>query len=155
MASNFVNFAYMIFVTPNGKGYGCFAIKKLGRNMFSVAASFCSPFDVLKFDKNKARMIAKNRLGSDNTKVDIKIDDAFNDDFQTIHHILFESTDMDFPNWAVRAYLDGAYYLTLRNDNMSYFDMVYDKDMSDVYFRKYFNDYGKMHIGKYFNGLPF
>ena len=62
---NYINYAYVILITPTGNGYACYAIKKLDKNKFSVAASYCSPKDAKHFNKKKSRMIAKSRLNDE------------------------------------------------------------------------------------------
>jgi len=135
MDKEFVNFAYMIFITPQGKGYGCFAIKKLAHNTFKVAASFCSPKDANKFDKRKARKIAGNRLNTEGCFIDLSLDDDIKDEFKTMHHKIFDS-EMNIPNWAETAYADEAYSLTLLESNKSFYQLVEEFDLAQEFFKR-------------------
>lgn len=135
MDKEFVNFAYIIFITPQGKGYGCFAIKKLAHNTFKVAASFCSPKDSNHFDKKKARIIATNRLKTEGCFIDVSLDDDIKDDFATMHHKIFNS-EMNMPYWAIDAYTDEAYSLTLLESNKSFYQLVEEFDLAQDFFKR-------------------
>lgn len=145
MDNNFVNFAYIIFVTSFGKGYGCFAIRKLEKNKFRIASSFCNPRDANKFDKKRARMIASNRLNTAGCYVDISIDESLKDDFATLHHKLF-SSHLNIPDWAMDAYYMQAYSLTLSESRKSYFQLVEELDLSYSYFEKMYKNNDKQYF---------
>lgn len=134
---DYINYTYMIFVTPRGKGYGCFAIKSLEKNSFRVAASFCHPADASRFNKKKARLIANNRLNDKDCYVDISAD---TDDPKELLKVIFNLTNLNIPNWAYNAYYVGAYYSGLHTNNMSYMAMVYDLDLFAEYYPKIYNN---------------
>ena len=58
-------FTYAIFPTPKGKTYGCFAIERQSENQYKVSvALFAYNADRQMFSKKGLRLIAKNRLNS-------------------------------------------------------------------------------------------
>ena len=133
MNKDFINFAYMIFVTPYGKGYGCFAIQQPEAGKYKVASSFCSTWDANKFNKKKARMIALNRLKTPGSFIEFELDKELKDDFRTLQNIIFKS-DMNIPGWAYNAHDYDAYYFTLKENRKAYFAMVDELNLDGVYF---------------------
>ena len=145
MNKDFVNYAYMIFATPYGKGYGCFAVQTISPGNFKVAASFCSFWDARRFSKKKARLIALNRLKTDGCFVEVSLDKDLKDDFRTLSNLIFKS-DLNIPNWARDAYDIDAYYFTLKENSKAFFVMVSDLNLDGIFFER-------LYKAMYDNGL--
>jgi len=110
-------FVYAIFLTPNGKGYGCFAIKKGDvHNSFLVGASYCHPNDRRSFRKKIARDIAVGRAANKFT-----FDPELNlDSLHVVSHAITAKTgSIDMPSWAERAYDVGSFSYKLSLDRYS------------------------------------
>ena len=111
-----VVYVYAIFLTPNGKGYGCFAIKKTEElNKFLVGASYCHPSDSNKFSKSLARDIALGRATKEYIfDLELKLDSIF------IAKNAISGTDqIEMPYWAEKAYDVGSFCFKLSNDKYS------------------------------------
>ena len=114
-------FTYAIFVTNEGKGYGCFAIRKEhGTNNYKVAGSFCNPIgkcnpakDIF-FSKEKARQSSMERLNSDWV---LTIQNENNDYGEIIASYLSSCTLV--PVWAKNAYNRKRVVHTLEMDNLN------------------------------------
>ena len=132
---NYINYAYVILITPTGKGYACYAIKKLAKNSFSVAASYCSPKDAKHFNKNKSRLIAKSRLNDENSCITIELEEGEDDCFKTIHSKVISNHTFNMPTWAWTAYFNGAYSLSLRKNNQSFYQFVEQMELAPDFFR--------------------
>ncbi len=115
-------YMYMLFLTPAGKGYGCFAIDKLATDKFKVAASFCSPFDRKKFNKKQARNMAFGRLNKSGVEVVLEADDKKNILLQVVEEAM--QTALLVPKWAVQAICMNAFSVSLSNDHLSYEDLL-------------------------------
>ena len=123
----YILYTYVLFLTPEGKGYGCFAIKKLAFNKYQVAGSFCSPYDRKRFSKPKARLIATNRLLSGNS-VEITTDSELE---LTTHGIIAKiKQDMllSIPGWAKMAFELDA-HCSLKHDCICYEALVDEFDL--------------------------
>lgn len=142
LQNEFVQYAYVIFVTPYGKGYGCFAIKAEETTeyninkpkMYSIASAFHAPMNfetgkVKQFDKTSLRRIATQRLQNLHT-IDISLSTPYPTIKELLDAALVEMQTL--PSWAERAYFDRHYFLTLKNSNMNWIQMV---DKLDAYKR--------------------
>ncbi len=124
-----VGFIYVIFITPIGKGYGCFAIETKGNNSFRVAASFCHPDDRAVFSKKKARELASERLAESN------FDYSFNEEVTVeysgivIRAFADPHNPIQTPSWVREAFSTDAFIFTLRADNNSIVDFIYRLDL--------------------------
>jgi len=142
-----VNFAYVIYLTPFGKGYGCFALKELSKNNFRVSTTFCSPRDRKNFDKAKARKVALGRLNSDDYAMEVSLDEDILPKvgiFTLIYAKFFKDLEKlpgSVPQWAIDANDMSAFSLTLREDNVPFIDLVDDMDLSSTFFEKHYNWY--------------
>jgi len=110
-----VNYVYAIFVTPAGKGYGCFAIKRTDNpNSFLVGASYCHPSDRNRFRKKIARNMAAGRANKAvSFDKELKLDSI-----NVVDHMLY-SDKLPMPSWANRAYNIGSFTYRLRADQHS------------------------------------
>lgn len=130
------NFSYMIFVTPFGKAYGCFAIRKISKDLFRIAASFVSPVNSKNWKKKISRDIVSGRLEKEDHYIELPMHEDWSDEFSKYYSVLF--TDYCFklkiPNWAINCYYNDAYCLSLKEDNLPFKDMVYNKNLADLYF---------------------
>ena len=109
-----VVFTYIIYLTPFGKGYGCFAIKKTeDYNKFLVGASFCHPSDRNKFRKDISRNIALGRATKEfSFDEELKLDTLF-----VVNYLLYNYKIDYVPYWAEKSYDIGTYFHKLSNDN--------------------------------------
>lgn len=134
-----IEFMYVIFLTAFGKGYGCFAFDKanISSGEVRVAASFCNPNDRSLFNKEDARVLAKNRLSKDEAILFLEYDTEYGYDFdnETIASLYFEknmpwligdvkpistaSTIADIPKWVQKCIVRNAYSFTLKEDCFS------------------------------------
>jgi len=125
-----VNYVYTIFITPAGKGYGCFSIKKTDvQNKYLVGASFCHPSDKTKFKKKIAREMAVGRANEAvSFDKDLKLDTI-----NVIEHML-SSKKIKMPSWANRAYNIGSFTYKLKADqyNVNSLLKILFKDNNDI-----------------------
>jgi len=107
---------YAIFATPQGKGYGCFAIRhNKGEKKYIVAASFCHPSDRKVFSKKEARMKALSRLNSKQWVVELESE---NHNFAEIIKLAMESSSKT-PSWASKTLKNKHYFHTLAEDRFT------------------------------------
>jgi hypothetical protein len=134
-----IQYMYYIFVTPLGKGYGCFSIKNTeAPGVFEVSSSFCHPTDRKLFRKSIARRAAdahrdrpretrieKLSLMGKKTKVLVNVapDEKGNFDTPTIVEEAIQQ-GVDMRSWAMAAYKRGLFYKTLKNDCATWAKMV-------------------------------
>ena len=105
-----VTYVYAIFLTPFGKGYGCYAIKSTDKpNTFLVGASYCHPSDRKNFRKKLGRDIAIGRATTEYSfDPELKVD--------TINIITHVLRNAEMPYWAERAYNIGSFSFKLSAD---------------------------------------
>ena len=115
-------YMYMLFLTPSGKGYGCFAIDKLATNKFKVAASFCSPHDRKKFSKKQARDMALGRLHKSGVEVELDTEEKKNILLQVVEEAI--QTECFVPKWVVQSLCMNAFSVSLSYDCLSYEDLL-------------------------------
>jgi hypothetical protein len=137
-----INYTYMIFITPQGKGYGCFAIEQVNDSEYKLAASFCHPNDRKLFSKALAREIAARNL----TKVGdgkqpyqlYSIDKDVGVDNKTVIYKAIEDGENPFPlpSWAKRAYVRDAYAFSLSLDNQSVDNFIDFLDLAPSFVRE-------------------
>ncbi len=137
---NKTQYAYYIFVTSMGKGYGCYSIKQVDQDdkyvKFVVSASYCHPSDRKNFSKKVARDIADSRR--DRPKVrrieNLKTVGQLSSVVVDIPVANKEDTHMIVDNallcglevrpWAATAYNKGLYFKTLTYDHLNWQSLV-------------------------------
>lgn len=108
-------FSYMIFSTPMGKGYGCFAIRHTkGDDTYEVSCAFCHPNDRAVFSKPEARHKAYNRLNSNQWVTEVKSEN--NNYAEIIRKAVLASNKA--PSWAIKAIKNGVASHTLKQDHL-------------------------------------
>jgi hypothetical protein len=136
-----VVFVYQIYLTPIGKGYGCFALKRNSKDSSSylVGASFCHPLDGSRFNKKIAREKALSRISSEKEFV---LDREEKNTTYIVGNILKKTACLIeyIPLWAKNAYDFGLYVYKLELDNMSKDALLkevikYDKTIREKYLR--------------------
>ena len=133
-----MQYLYMIFVTPLGKGYGCFAIKRNGDN-YTVSSSYCHPTDRKLFRKEVARdkackmMLAPRRkrleaLDSVGAKPSVTVVFSKESPQQNIENATIVNAALEqrlmMPSWAKRAYNLHHFTCGLTKDNMTWNKLV-------------------------------
>lgn len=125
------NFRYVQFETPQGIGYGCFAIhwtREEGRITYRIGSAFCSPKD--SFSKSLARTIATGRATNNfhfGTIPSGETGFITHKDFENILTDMFSADPnrVDFgdfgviPNWARKAFARGRYFFTMKKTRVS------------------------------------
>lgn len=123
-------YSYVLFLTPIGKGYACFAFKSCGKNESVVVASYCNPNDRAKFSKARARAVGERRLlrprkvedGVPNVEP-VKVN--LSPDAKTADVIKAAvEAGINMPSWARKAWVRGSYYMTLANDSLNSDDLL-------------------------------
>lgn len=126
---------YVQFETPQGIGYGCFAVgwSREGEELtFRVGSAFCSPKD--SFSKELARTIAQGRsttnfqFGKIFSKETGYVSDK---DFGLILSEIFKNNFTVIPGWARRSFNRGKYFLTLRATRVSSGDLKAWKEAAE------------------------
>jgi len=130
----------MILLTVEGKGYGCFAIRKIGNvaGNFVVSASYCHPADRHLFMKSAAREVAVQMMDNPRVKrlrqlgkvgqvpkvfVTVEQDEKGNfDNTKIVEQALKQNLFM--PAWARKAYNKKLFYCGLRNDRLTWVQSV-------------------------------
>jgi len=120
------NYCYVLFVTPSGKGYGCFSINVNGENSYEVAASFCHPADRNKFSKKIARAkadakIQKKRGITYEFDRELKVNDC---KAIVMHALKNDYNPIDQPSWVRKALEIEAFCMTLSSDSASHIDLI-------------------------------
>lgn len=137
---NKTQYAYYIFVTSMGKGYGCYSIKQVGQDekfvKFVVSASYCHPSDRKNFSKRVARDIADSRRDRpkvrriENLKgvgqlssviVDIPVANK-EDTHMIVDNALL--CGLEIRPWAAAAYNKKLYFKTLSFDYLNWQNLV-------------------------------
>lgn len=112
MSKKDVAYVYTILLTPMGKGYGCFAIKRTNEeNKFLIGAAYCHPSDRNKFRKRIARKISSAR-----TNTEFVLDPDTKLDYLYIVRKSIESGDLFMPSWAKKAYNAGTFTFGLSSN---------------------------------------
>lgn len=119
---------YALLLTDKGKGYACFAVKKIEHNKFEVASSFCSPLDRAKFMKTTARDLAKKRLNDNKDIVTVNLVDDDCPSMTDIVEEVINSNDFIAPNWVYKAIVNNLVFYTLELDNNSVINLLLSKD---------------------------
>ena len=113
-------YAYMIFATPKGKGYGCFGIQPSGDGQVNVSAAFCSPVDRPRFRKPIARQTVLARLSGEKcAKISVKDDDVR----VTVKKAL-ECMQLALPSWVDWSLRHKTQFNTLSADQFSGEDLI-------------------------------
>lgn len=137
---NKTQYAYYIYLTPMGKGYGCYSIKEEFKTdecvTFSVTASYCHPDDRKNFSKSVARKVAdsrreliRNNRVSNLKKVgqvsivtlSVPLDRKEDTGFIVDNALL---NGLEIRMWAAKAYSSNLYFKTLKLDNLSWYGLV-------------------------------
>lgn len=134
-----INYAYVLILTPKGKAYACFAVKKFGHNIYKAGCSFCSAVDRPNFDKKISRSLAKERLEKEIDIVTISFDDTKKSISMTdiVDSIIF-SEELIAPNWAYKAFDYDLMFYTLNYDNLSLKEILIEEDCSEDYLLAYY-----------------